>query len=262
MDTSVRGSVLHCDDSSVDEPELQLVTFDTEESPVVDINHVLPEPDMEKFTFDDISHIDSSTLEPKMETFIVDYDEVALDVKKPSSNISLVDTSPMEVCTTMPSIVSSTKVVLKLLSDHAKYHLSFLDKLCHIVDNTYAPYELMIPVYDMLNKYAYVIGYYIDDLEAMSLSFVLACLLSVLSGFCLCTIHYMLTRFEVIFLGTPVDSEHGNKEKQGAHMRMREAGACKWKQKEKSCSLEVIERVLHHQSPVSCFMTHFEIIIH
>ncbi|XBI44951.1 hypothetical protein VPH35_109538 [Triticum aestivum] len=167
MDTSVRDSVLHSDDSSVDEPELQLVTFDIEESPLVDIDHVLPEPDMEKFTFDDISHIDSSTLEPKIETFIVDYHEVALDVKKPSSNISLVYMSPVEVSTTMPSIVSSTKVVLKLISYHPRYYLSFLDKLCHIVDITYAPYELMIPVYDMLNRYAYVIGYSIDDLEGI-----------------------------------------------------------------------------------------------
>ena len=76
MDTSILDSVLHCDDSSVDEPELQLVTFDIEEIPLVDIDHVLLEPDMEKFTFDDVSHIDSSTLEPEMEIFIVDYDEV------------------------------------------------------------------------------------------------------------------------------------------------------------------------------------------
>ncbi|XP_037405533.1 uncharacterized protein LOC119268123 [Triticum dicoccoides] len=33
MDTSVGDSVLHCDDSSMDEPELQLVAFDIEESP-------------------------------------------------------------------------------------------------------------------------------------------------------------------------------------------------------------------------------------
>ena len=44
----------------------------------------------------------------------------------------------------------------------------------------------------------------------------------------------MLTRFEVTFLGIPVDSEHGDEEKQGAHMRMREAGACTRKQKERS----------------------------
>ncbi|XBI81178.1 hypothetical protein VPH35_090150 [Triticum aestivum] len=36
-----------------------------------------------------------------------------------------------------------------------------------------------------------------------------------LAGFCLCAIHYMLTRFEVTFLGTLVDSEHGDEEKQG-----------------------------------------------
>ncbi|XBI00516.1 hypothetical protein VPH35_129521 [Triticum aestivum] len=36
-----------------------------------------------------------------------------------------------------------------------------------------------------------------------------------LAGFCLCMIHYMLTKFEVTFLGTLVDSEHGDEEKQG-----------------------------------------------
>ncbi|KAM3347715.1 hypothetical protein ACQJBY_021567 [Aegilops geniculata] len=123
MDTSIRDSVLHCDDSSVDEPELQLVTFDMEESPLVDIDHVLPEPDMEKFTFDDISHIDSSTLEPKMDTFIVDYDEVDSDVKEPSSTISLVDMSPVEISTTTPHLVSSIEVVLKLLPKYLRFTL-------------------------------------------------------------------------------------------------------------------------------------------
>ncbi|XBI55987.1 hypothetical protein VPH35_037675 [Triticum aestivum] len=36
-----------------------------------------------------------------------------------------------------------------------------------------------------------------------------------IAGFCLCTNQYMLTRFEVTFLGTLVDSEHGDEEKQG-----------------------------------------------
>ncbi|VAH18621.1 unnamed protein product [Triticum turgidum subsp. durum] len=148
--------------------ELQLVTFDIEESPVVDINHVLPEPDMEKFTFDDISHIDSSTLEPEMETFIVDYDEVALDVKKPSSNISLVDTSPVEISTITPHLVSSIEVVLKLLPNYLRYDLSFLDKTCHIADIAYAPCDLLlIHVPDLINRYTYMIGYSIDDLEGI-----------------------------------------------------------------------------------------------
>uniref|UniRef100_A0A452Y597 Uncharacterized protein n=4 Tax=Aegilops tauschii subsp. strangulata TaxID=200361 RepID=A0A452Y597_AEGTS len=168
MDTSVGDLVLHCDDSSMDEPELQLVVFYIEESPLVDIDHVLLEPDMEKFTFDDISHIDSSTLEPEMETFIVDYDEVDLDVKKPNSNISLVDMSPVEISTTTPHLVSSIEVVLKFLPKYLRYDISFLDKICHIMDTAYAPCDLlMISIYHMFNRYAYVIGYSVDDLEGI-----------------------------------------------------------------------------------------------
>ncbi|EMS66451.1 hypothetical protein TRIUR3_34962 [Triticum urartu] len=147
--------------------ELHLVTFDIEEIPLVDIDHVLLEPDMEKFTFDDVSHIDSSTLEPEMEIFIVDYDEVTSDVKEQSPTISPVDTSPVEVSTTMPSMVSSVEVVIKLLQGRFRYYLSFLDKLCHIADIAYAPCDLLIHVPDLLNRYTYMIGYSIDDLEGI-----------------------------------------------------------------------------------------------
>ncbi|EMS49050.1 hypothetical protein TRIUR3_25903 [Triticum urartu] len=42
------------------------------------------------------------------------------------------------------------------------------------------------------------------------------------SGFCLCTYQYMLTRFEVTSLGIPVESEHGDEGKQwGTHMEER-----------------------------------------
>uniref|UniRef100_A0A8R7V8G0 Uncharacterized protein n=1 Tax=Triticum urartu TaxID=4572 RepID=A0A8R7V8G0_TRIUA len=41
-------------------------------------------------------------------------------------------------------------------------------------------------------------------------------------GFCLCTNQCMLTRFEVTSLGIPVESEHGDEEKQwGTHMEER-----------------------------------------
>ena len=74
---------------------------------------------------------------------------------------------------------------------------------------------------------------------ASTLSLVLSLLLDAFSGFFLCTNQYMLTRFEVTFLGTLVGSEHGDEEKQGAHMK-REAGAGMRieKQKEKSSNLE------------------------
>ncbi|VAI85765.1 unnamed protein product [Triticum turgidum subsp. durum] len=167
MDTSVGDSVLHCNDSSMDEPELQLVAFDIEESPLVHIEHVLVEPDMEKFSFDDVSCIDSSTLEPEMESFMVDYDEVDSDVKEPSSTISLVDMSPVEISTSTPHLVSSIEVVLKVLPNYLRYDLSFLDKICHIMDTAYAPCGLLMIFICHMLRYAYVIGYSIDDLEGI-----------------------------------------------------------------------------------------------
>ncbi|XBH62853.1 hypothetical protein VPH35_116961 [Triticum aestivum] len=148
--------------------ELQLVVFYIEESPLVDIDHVLLEPDMEKFSFNDVSRIDSSTLEPEMESFMVNYDEVDSDAKEPSSTISLVDMSPVEISTTTPHLVSSIEVVLKLLPNYLRYYLSFLDKLCHIADIAYAPCDLLlIHVPDLLNRYTYMIGYSVDDLEGI-----------------------------------------------------------------------------------------------
>ena len=68
----------------------------------------------------------------------------------------------------------------------------------------------------------------------------------------------MLTRFEVTFLGTLMDLEHGEEEKQWAHTRKRKAGACTRiesmrieKQKERSHNArgcEMIERVLLHKA--------------
>ncbi|XBI27063.1 hypothetical protein VPH35_051616 [Triticum aestivum] len=166
MDTSFGDSVLHCDDSSMDETELQLVVFYIEESALVDIDHVLLEPDMEKFTFDDVSRIASSTLEPEMESFMVDYGEVDSDVKE-SSSISLVDMNLVEISTTTPHLVSSIEVVLKVLPNYLRYDLSLLDKICHIMDIAYATCGLlMISICHML-RYAYVIGYFIDDLEGI-----------------------------------------------------------------------------------------------
>ncbi|EMS60946.1 hypothetical protein TRIUR3_27521 [Triticum urartu] len=56
------------------------------------------------------------------------------------------------------------------------------------------------------------------------------------SGFFYCTVYYMLTRFEVTSLGTPVDSRHGDEEKQGAHMKKSEAGACTRKQRRRAAA--------------------------
>ncbi|KAF7015804.1 hypothetical protein CFC21_029553 [Triticum aestivum] len=69
----------------------------------------------------------------------------------------------------------------------------------------------------VLYSYAYVIGYSIGDLEGIDPVTCIVSLVSSFSGFCMCTIQYMLTRFEVTFLGTPVDSEHGEGGKQWTH---------------------------------------------
>ncbi|KAF7000854.1 hypothetical protein CFC21_016651 [Triticum aestivum] len=69
----------------------------------------------------------------------------------------------------------------------------------------------------VLYSYAYVIEYSIDDLEGIIPPLALSLSLSALSGSCLCMNHYMLTRFEVTFLGTLVDPEHGDEDKQWAH---------------------------------------------
>ena len=90
MDTIVHDSAILLDDSFIWEPDLQSVVFDVEEPPLVDIDPMLQEPDMEKFTFQDVSGIDSS-FEPEMEIFMIDDDEAVSDAKQLSSTSSLID---------------------------------------------------------------------------------------------------------------------------------------------------------------------------
>ena len=60
------------------------------------------------------------------------------------------------------------EVVLKLLPNYLRYDLSFLDKICHVMDTAYAPCDLLlIHVPDLLNRYTYMIGYSINDLEGI-----------------------------------------------------------------------------------------------
>uniref|UniRef100_A0A8I6WS47 Uncharacterized protein n=1 Tax=Hordeum vulgare subsp. vulgare TaxID=112509 RepID=A0A8I6WS47_HORVV len=105
-------------------------------------------------------------------------------------------------------------------SPHARSMLN--DKYYH-----HASIELADSYYPkhVIYCYGYIIGYSIDDLEGISLPLAFSLLLSALSGFCLCTIYYMRTSFEVTFLGTLVDSKHGEEEKQGALMKKSEARA-------------------------------------
>ena len=69
----------------------------------------------------------------------------------------------------------------------------------------------------------------------------------------------MLTSFEVTFLGTPVDSRHGDEEKQGAHTKKSEAGPSMRKQKEKSCSLENDQESATSSKPGELFHDPFRV---
>ncbi|KAI5013058.1 hypothetical protein ZWY2020_028012 [Hordeum vulgare] len=71
-----------------------------------------------------------------------------------------------------------------------------------------------------------------------------ACIVSVVEcsfRFFLCTIYYMLTRFEVTFIGTLVDSKHGEEDKQGEHRKKSDGGACTRKQRRREAVGEIIE---------------------
>uniref|UniRef100_A0ACD5TD03 Uncharacterized protein n=1 Tax=Avena sativa TaxID=4498 RepID=A0ACD5TD03_AVESA len=157
MDSIVQDLALPFDAPSMDEPELQFITFDVEELSSLAIADVLLEIEVEKFTFQDVMNIDSSSFEPEMEIFTID-DEATSDVKEPSS------TNPL----TTPSLVSSVEVVLKLLSNHLRYDPSLFDKACHIIDIAYTPCDLLMTLLNgILYRYAYAIGYSIDDLEGI-----------------------------------------------------------------------------------------------
>jgi hypothetical protein len=116
MDAIVQDSVILVDDSFINEPELQSVGFDVEEPPLVDTDDVLLRTEMEKFTFQDASSIDSSFFDPEMEIFMIDDEQAASDVKEASSATSISDIVPQEISTTIHPMTSPIKAVLKLLS--------------------------------------------------------------------------------------------------------------------------------------------------
>jgi hypothetical protein len=87
MDSIVQDSPI-LDDSFMREPELQSVEFDIEEPPLGDIDDVLLEIEMEKFTFEDVSNICSLPFEPEMEIFTIDDEEATSDVKELNSTTS------------------------------------------------------------------------------------------------------------------------------------------------------------------------------
>ncbi|EMS61137.1 hypothetical protein TRIUR3_31741 [Triticum urartu] len=142
------------------------------------------------------------------------------------------DMSPYDLfATTLHCMMPSLKIDLKthLLGYDDIYPVSGSTLICD--DHSYFPRaspmlnykyhpHVSIELVDsyhtchVLYSYAYVLGYSIDDLEGIT---PFTCMVS----FVECSF-----RFEVTFLGTPVDLEHGEEEKQWAHTRKREAGAC------------------------------------
>ncbi|CAM0907828.1 unnamed protein product [Alopecurus aequalis] len=178
---------VYLNDSLMSKPELQQVTFDVEEFPSMVIDDVLLEPEMEEFTFQDVSNIDSSFLEPEMEIFTIDDDEATSDVKEPGSTTSLVDITSEEISVTISPITSPIKVVLKFMN-HLRYDFNFLNKARKTIDKAYAIHiSLLTFLYIILYRYAYAIGYSIDDLEGIVPITCVACF--VLSSFRFMFVH-------------------------------------------------------------------------
>jgi hypothetical protein len=168
MDAIVQDSVILVDDSFINEPELQSVGFDVEEPPLVDTDDVLLRTEMEKFTFQDASSIDSSFFDPEMEIFMIDDEQAASDVKEASSATSISDIVPQEISTTIHPMTSPIKAVLKLLN-HLRYDFNFLNKACRTIDNAYVTCNSLLTfLHAIFYCYAYVIGYSIDDLVGVS----------------------------------------------------------------------------------------------
>jgi hypothetical protein len=209
MDTIVQDSPILLDNSFMCEPELQSVEFDIEEPPLGDIDDVLLEIEMEKFTFEDVSNIGSSPFEPEMEIFTIDDEEAAsdvkdlnsttssttiahqepemeiftiddeeaaLDVKEPSSTTSSTNIAHQANYTTIPPMASPVKVVLKLLN-HLRYDFNFLNKTCRAIENSYAKCNSLLTfLHGIFYCYAYIIGYSIDDLVGVNPTTFASCL--------------------------------------------------------------------------------------
>jgi hypothetical protein len=199
MDTIVQDSPIPLDNSLMCEPELQSVEFDIEEPPLGDIDDVLLEIEMEKFTFEDVSNIGSSPFDPEMEIFTIDDEEAASDVKelnsttssttiahqepemeifmiddeavsdvKQSSSTSFVNTTSQEISTIIPPIISPIKVVLKLFLNHLRYDFNILKKTRRTIDNAYATCGSVLTPHHVLYLYTYIIGYSIDDIVGVN----------------------------------------------------------------------------------------------
>ena len=142
---------------------------------------------------EDARSIDSSIFEPEMQIFTME-DEATSEVKKPSSS-TIAHTAPRKISTTIPSITSPIKVVPNLFLNHLRYDFNFLNKARRTIDNAYAAYNsLLVPLYTIFYRYAYAIGYSIDDLVGVNPITCASCSL------CVCTfrilpLHHSLRSF-------------------------------------------------------------------
>ncbi|KAM3334849.1 hypothetical protein ACQJBY_029335 [Aegilops geniculata] len=195
-----------------DEPELECPS-DQDEDPLPITHEEVKEADVVEDE------------EPEIHLPIIIQERDVSGSSNPLNDMSLYDL----YATTLHCMTPSIKLDLKncLLGHDHIYPVIGIPLICD--DDTYSPHarpmlndkyhpHVSIVLADsyhtrhVLYSYAYMIGYSMTW-RVLSLPLALSLLLRVLSGFCLCTIHYMLTRFEVTFLGIPVDSEHGDEEK-------------------------------------------------
>ena len=122
---------------------------------------------LSRLPLEDARSIDSSMFEPEMQIFTIE-GEATSEVKKTSST-TIAHTAPREISTTTPSTTSPIKVVPNLFLNHPRYEFNFLNKARRTIDNAYAAYRsLLVSLYTIFYRYAYAIGYSIDDLVGVS----------------------------------------------------------------------------------------------
>lgn len=169
MDINEQDSVVLLDDSLMCEPILQSAAFDVEDPRLLDIDDMLVETEMEKFTFEYAGIIDSSAFEPEMEILMIDDDEDASDATS--------DIVPQETSTTTHPKTYLIKVVLELLK-HLRYDFKLANKACNTIDIAYATCSSLLKfVHEIFYCYASIIGYSIEDLEGVSPVTLASCLL-------------------------------------------------------------------------------------
>jgi hypothetical protein len=135
---------------------------------------------MEIFTIDDeeaasdVKELNSTTSsttiahqKPKMEIFMID-EEAALDVMESSPTTSVTNIAHQPNYTTIPLMASPVKAAQKILK-HLRYDFNFLNKTCRAIENSYAKCNYLLTfLHCIFYRYAYIIGYSIDDLVGVN----------------------------------------------------------------------------------------------